>query len=237
MSDAIFRPDFDPDAHRAAYRAAEPFPHVVVDGLFDEALAEALLADFPSPDDEVWRSFQNRRESKLGYDYHTSLGATIHRFMTFMSSPPALDLLERLTGIDGLIPDPYYGGAGPHQILPGGYLKIHADFNVHPKLHLDRRLNLLLYLNRGWDEAWGGALELWATDMSRCVERIPPLFNRTVVFSTTSVSFHGHPEPLACPPGHSRKSLSFYYYTAGRPEAERSEAHDTLFQKRFDDEW
>lgn len=232
-----FNPDFDPTAHRAAYQSADPFPHVAVDGLFDAALAESLLGEFPSPDDEVWRSFQNQREAKLGYDYHNVLGERISRFMTFMSSPPALEMLERLTGIDGLIPDPYYGGAGPHQILPGGYLKIHADFNVHPKLHLDRRLNLLLYLNRDWDESWGGALELWATDMSRCVARIPPLFNRTVVFSTTSDSFHGHPEPLACPPGRSRKSLSFYYYTAGRPESERAEAHDTLFQKRFDDEW
>jgi hypothetical protein len=233
----VFRSDFEPDAHRAAYQQAEPFPHAVVDRLFDDDVLDSLLAEFPAPDDEVWRSFENRRESKLGYDYHAVLGERISRFMVLMGSPPVLELLERWTGIEGLIPDPYFGGAGPHQILPGGFLKIHADFNVHPKLHLDRRLNLLLYLNRDWREEWGGALELWATDMSRCVERIPPLWNRTVLFSTTSDSFHGHPEPLACPPGRSRKSLSFYYYTAGRPEEERAAVHDTLFRRRFEDEW
>ena len=118
-----------------------------------------------------------------------------------MSSPPVLRFLEALTGIEGLIPDPYFGGAGPHQILPGGFLKVHADFNWHPLLKLDRRLNLLVYLNKDWREEYGGQLELWDRDMARCERQILPVFNRTVVFSTTDFSFHGHPRPLACPGG------------------------------------
>ncbi len=229
--------DFDPDAHADKYRSASPFPHIVLDGLFDADLVERLLGAFPKPDGLEWRRFENQQERKLGYDYHSTLSDPLARFLVFMGTPPVLELLERLTGIDGLIPDPYYGGAGPHQILPGGFLKIHADFNVHPKLGLDRRLNLLLYLNKDWREEYGGHLELWSRDMSRCEQRILPLFNRTVVFSTTSDSYHGHPEPLRCPEGSSRKSLSFYYYTNGRPDQERSAAHDTHFQKRHPAEW
>ena len=106
---------------------------------------------------------------------------------------------------------------------------MHADFNVHPKLKLDRRLNMLIYLNKDWREEYGGHLELWDQSGKTCRKRILPMFNRTVVFSTTDRSFHGHPHPLTCPPGMTRKSVSLYYYTAGRPPEERSVAHDTLF--------
>lgn len=229
--------NLDPAQHRSAYAAALPFPHIALDGLFPDEDLERVLAEFPSPSDEGWKSFENRREKKLGYQAGLALGDGIHRFMTWMSSPPVLGFLEELTGIDGLIPDPYFGGGGPHQIVAGGFLKIHSDFNWHPKLRLDRRLNVLVYLNKDWPESYGGALELWDREMTRCVTRIPPLFNRTVVFSTTDTSYHGHPTPLACPPERSRKSVSFYYYTSGRPEEERSQPHDTIFRKRHDDEW
>ena len=89
-----------------------------------------------------------------------------------MNSFEMLLWLEAVTGIEGLIPDPYFGGGGLHQIEPGGFLKVHADFNVHPKLNLDRRLNMLIYLNRDWKDEYGGHLELWERDMSRCRARI-----------------------------------------------------------------
>jgi hypothetical protein len=77
---------------------------------------------------------------------------------------------------------------------------------------------VLLYLNREWEPAWGGELQLWSQNMKRCEQRIVPVFNRLVVFSTTERSFHGHPEPLSCPEDRSRRSLALYYYSAGRPE-------------------
>jgi Rps23 Pro-64 3,4-dihydroxylase Tpa1-like proline 4-hydroxylase len=121
---------------------------------------------------------------------------------------------------------------GLHQIERGGFLDVHIDFNVHPKLRLDRRLNMLIYLNHDWPEEYGGHLELWSRDMTSCEKRILPLFNRTVIFSTTDGSFHGHPRPLSCPEGRTRKSVSLYYYTSGRPEEERSPAHDTIFSSQ-----
>jgi Rps23 Pro-64 3,4-dihydroxylase Tpa1-like proline 4-hydroxylase len=102
---------------------------------------------------------------------------------------------------------------------------------VHPKLKLDRRVNMLIYLNRDWRDEWGGHLDLWDASMKERRQSIAPMFNRTVVFSTTDTSFHGHPHPLATPLGVTRKSVSLYYYTAGRPEHERSAAHDTIFKE------
>jgi Rps23 Pro-64 3,4-dihydroxylase Tpa1-like proline 4-hydroxylase len=224
----------DPALLRERYQTARPFPHIAIDGLFDAALLEEVLADFPGPHDIEWQRFENATEKKLGYSYRTMLPPRLRSFLFEMSTPRVLGFLEQLTGIEGLIPDPYFGGAGPHQILPGGFLKIHADFNWHPLMKLDRRLNLLVYLNQDWQEDYGGHLELWDRDMLACEARILPLFNRTVVFSTTDFSFHGHPRPLSCPPGRSRKSVSFYYYTNGRPDEERSAPHDTIFREPHD---
>jgi hypothetical protein len=227
----------DPSQLRERYVSARPFPHIAVDGLFPDEVLAAVLADFPRPDEIEWASFDNATERKLGYRYTSPLKPRLRDFLWEMSSPPVLQFLEAMTGIEGLIPDPYFGGAGPHQILPGGFLKVHTDFNWHPLLKLDRRLNLLVYLNADWREEYGGHLELWDREMTRCEQRILPVFNRTVVFNTTDFSFHGHPAPLACPEGRSRKSVSFYYYTNGRPEAERSAPHDTIFKKTHDHDW
>src|SRR6476659_8385974 len=152
----------DPGSFRDQYARAEPFPHIVIDGLFDDADLERVLREFPSPDQMRWTRFDNDREKKLGF-YHESsvISDAVRRFLDAMNGFEMLLFLEQLNGISGLIPDPYFGGGGLHQIEPGGFLKVHADFNVHPKLKLDRRLNMLIYLNRDWKEEYGGHLELW----------------------------------------------------------------------------
>ncbi len=109
---------------------------------------------------------------------------------------------------------------------------MHADFNRHKKLKLDRRLNVLLYLNQNWKEEYGGHFELWNEDISASVRKILPVFNRMAMFSTTSTSYHGHPTPLSCPPDRTRKSIAIYYYSNGRPEEEQRDGHNTLFQAR-----
>jgi hypothetical protein len=148
------------------------------------------------------------------------------------NSPGCLQFLETLTGIGNLMSDPYFEGGGLHQIEPGGFLKVHADFNWHPRLRLDRRLNLIVYLNKDWREEYNGHLELWDRSMSRAVRKVLPVFNRAVVFSTTSWAYHGHPEKLACPSGQTRKSLALYYYTNGRPEHEKEASHGVLWKER-----
>ena len=227
----------DPQALHDPYVQAQPFPHIVLDNLFPDEVLDQVLAEFPRPDEIAWRKFDNPTERKLGYWHESELRPALERFLWRMSSPPVLQFLQTLTGIDGLIPDPYFGGAGPHQILPGGFLKVHVDFNWPPLLKLDRRLNLIVYLNKDWKEEYGGHIELWNRDVTRCERKVLPVFNRTILFSTTDFSYHGHPEPLACPEGRSRKSVSFYYYTNGRPDEERSAPHDTIFRKTHDHDW
>ncbi|MEE9394563.1 MAG: 2OG-Fe(II) oxygenase, partial [Planctomycetota bacterium] len=180
---------------------------------------------------DVWQSFSDENEIKRGYHYETLLQFDLQAFLFLMNSPIMLLFLEELTGIPNLISDPYFGGGGPHRIEKGGFLKVHTDFNRHPKLRLYRRLNLLVYLNHDWPEEYGGHLELWDRDLSNCTSRILPTFNRTVVFETSDHSWHGHPHPLSCPSDRSRQSIGFYYYTAAKPEEGYEEDHPTVFRK------
>jgi hypothetical protein len=100
---------------------------------------------------------------------------------------------------------------------------VHADFTAHHTEETwQRRVNLLLYLNPRWDPEWGGELELWSTDMARCERTIAPVGNRVVLFSTGEDAYHGHPEPLRCPPGVARQSMALYYFTEERAPQVRS---------------
>lgn len=219
----------DPTQLAPVYQGAKPFPHIAVDSLFDDQALRQVLADFPAPGSTPWVHFSNELEEKLGFDYRrTIISERVRRFLDAMNGFEMIEFLERLTGIDGLIPDPYFGGGGLHQIERGGFLKLHVDFNFHPKLRLHRRLNMLIFLNEEWREEYGGHLELWDRDVTTCVERILPVFNRTVVFSTGEESYHGHPHPLTCPPDRTRKSISLYYYTAVAADAVAP--HDTVFR-------
>ena len=216
---------------RRAYATAEPFPHIVLDGFLRDHVAAALEAKFPKVDHRLWKHHLHFHSHKFACNRWAAMPPLFQAVLGELNSLPMLAYLEALTGIPDLGADDDLEGGGLHQITSGGFLKIHADFNYHPATGFHRRLNLLVYLNRGWDAAWDGTLELWSPDMDRCVRSIAPLLNRCVVFSTTDLSYHGHPRPLASPPGVTRKSLALYYYTPARPEAEWSRPHSTLYRR------
>lgn len=203
-----------------------------MDDFLPEGVLDAVLAEFPRPQDAEWIEFDSATQRKLASKDDSVMGPHTRSLLHELNASAFVDFLERLTGIEGLVGDPHLEGGGLHQIIPGGHLKVHADFNRHPRLQLERRLNVLIYLNRNWQDEYGGGFELWDEHMTGCVERVMPLFNRCVVFSTTSTSYHGHPEPLACPEGETRKSLALYYYSRDRPREEVAAAHNTLFQAR-----
>ena len=214
------------------YKNARPFPHIYFDDFLPVEAAEAALKDFPEPKQLTWTEFDKPTERKLAFDEVEKLPPSVRDVLYFLNSRPMLQFLEVLTGIQGVISDPYYVGGGLHQIKPGGNLEVHADLNFHTKLKLDRRINVLVYLNKDWKEEYGGHFELWNRDMTAAEQKILPLFNRCAIFSTTSFSYHGHPTPLSCPPDRTRKSMATYYYSNGRPEEEVGDAHSTLFQAR-----
>jgi Rps23 Pro-64 3,4-dihydroxylase Tpa1-like proline 4-hydroxylase len=216
-------------AHAEAYQSAQPFPHVVLDGVFDAGLLDQVLAEFDAMDRASWHYTERETERKYSSEDFQHFGPVTRAVFAQFNSASFLAFLEKLTGIAGLVPDPHLRGGGLHEIRAGGKLGVHADFNFYPRLKLYRRLNLLLYLNRDWGEDWGGDLELWDRTGTQCVRRIAPLFNRTVIFDTSNFSYHGHPRLLQCPPERSRKSLALYYYTVEAPADDDQTPHTTVF--------
>ena len=197
-----------------AYVAAQPFPHVVIDDFLPAPLLEACLAEFDRSRHDQQVMFDRPQERLKRQYLPDELSPQMRAFFYGFNSRPFLRLIENITGIKGLIPDPYFSGGGFHEIHTGGHLSVHADFNHHVVMNLERRINVLIYLNHGWEDAYGGQLELWENDMSACARSIIPEFNRCVIFNTTSNSNHGNPHPVAHPDGISRKSIALYYYTA-----------------------
>ena len=202
------------DELKERYAGADPFPHIVIDDFITPDILDACLEffpDSPDPDSQTFDRDQERFKTSFNPDF---LLAQLRSFFYALNSQPFISFLENMTGVEGLIPDPYFLGGGFHETKQGGHLGVHADFNLQPKLKLERRLNLLIYLNKDWEEGYGGELELWDRGMEACVQRVVPSFNRCVVFSTNATSFHGHPGPVNHPRNIPRRSIALYYYTA-----------------------
>lgn len=220
--------NFFNETKREATVCLEPFKHLVIDDFLHEDVANTLADQFPKVDDN-WYKYDNVFEKKRAIDDISNMPAVHSITLSMFNMRPMIEMLERLTNIKGLIPDPWLRGGGLHQILPGGKLDIHIDFNKHHHLNLHRRLNVLLYLNKDWKEEYGGHLELWDQDMNHCVKKISPIFNRLVIFETTDTAYHGHPDPLMCPEGMTRKSMAWYFYTR---DGSLVEPHSTMFKAR-----
>ncbi|MGD0882477.1 MAG: 2OG-Fe(II) oxygenase [Acidimicrobiales bacterium] len=208
---------------RERYRSATPFPHIAVDGFLLPEVARVAVTEVPPVDREHWTNYVHANERKFANTDPTTWGPTLQTVWQELTSPEFLAILSELTGIADLVPDPALEGAGLHQTKSGGFLNIHADFTVHPrKRHWHRRANLLVYLNEDWPAAYGGDLELWSRDMTTREQVIAPIANRAVIFTTGADTWHGHPDPLRCPPDRARQSLAIYYYTVEDAPVARS---------------
>ena len=198
------------------FAAARPFPNMVIDGFFSEEMASALEPVFPEMASSLrWHRYDNPIEKKFARDDVASIPAAARAFAA-LQSEEFLGRLRALTGIEDLEADPHLHGAGLHYHPRGGKLDMHLDYSLHPVTGRERRLNLIVYLNRGWREAWGGAVELWDESCSRCERSVLPEWNRAIIFRTSHMSFHGLPRPIRCPAGTGRKSLAIYYMAPWR---------------------
>ena len=211
-----------------SFRSAQPFQHCVFDDFLPQDVFDLLVREFPGPHDIDWQLHgpgrtqwaRDKNIAKLGTSDETKFGDFTRHFMGQLNSGIFLSFLEKLCGTRGIIPDASYNHCGMHSTGPGGRLMMHTDVNRHPlgnQMH--QYLNLIVYLNPGWKEEYGGHLELW-DDKRQPVHRFLPAANRAVLFNAGTRSLHGHPHPLTCPPDRRRNSLAVYYYLRDRPASE-----------------
>lgn len=197
---------------KARFKSATPFPHVVIDGFFEEHLAESLLAQFPPLTEAPWIHYHNPIEEKFALNRFDSENTQLFKkLFDMLQSEETVRLIQAVTGIDELEADPTLHGAGLHCHPPGGKLDMHLDYSLHPILKKERRVNLIVYLNRDWKESYGGDIQLWDTEFKEAKQRVFPFFNRAVIFQTNDISYHGMPQMIRCPEGNSRKSVAIYY--------------------------
>ncbi len=196
----------------------EPFDHWIIDDFFPPDKAQRITENFPAYDDERWYFYENAIENKKTLQNWLRFPPEIYQTLQDLCSNDFIETIKSMTGIKNLYPDYGLHGGGLHMHGRGGNLNIHKDYSIHPRLKLQRKLNLIVYMSDDWDPTWGGGLELWSNNPKtnrpkELVKTVEPKFNRAILFDTTQNSWHGLPKPLTCPEGKYRKSLAVYYLT------------------------
>lgn len=210
----------------------EPYPHAVYDNFLPLSFADKIYKELKNIDvNEHWYKYDNQLEKKRATDRWELFPPNTAHFLMSTLAKPFISVIEEKFNIKGLIGDGALRGGGIHIHFPGTKLDIHKDFTFHNDLKLWRRVNAIWFANKEWDPEWNGFLELWNADMTECVRKIFPKFNRLVVFEAPNAN-HGLPDPLACPEGHRRMTLAMYYYTAEKPKNIPDEKRSTTFLRR-----
>ena len=204
---------------REGFLNNEPFNHVIIDNFFTEETVNNLLLEFPNYESEKWDfHYSNAIENKKACNHWDKFPKTTYLVMSYLCGPEFKKIVEDITGQKSVQADVGLHGGGWHAHKTNGKLNIHLDYSIHPKLGLERKYNLIIYLTPNWLPEWSGGLELWSHDdaTGRAKERVALVenqFNRAVLFDTTQNSWHGLPDNLNCPDGEMRRSLAIYYVT------------------------
>ena len=201
-----------------SYNGAFPYDYCVVDNFFDVDLANELSNEFPDFDDPIWHQYDNPIEIKKVSNLWNIFPPTTYHVFNQLNSPEFVNYLAKISNIDNLYADNGLNGGGWHMLKNGGKLNPHLDYSLHPKMPLQRKINLIVYLNQNWKEGWGGELGLWSsaedgTKPIKIEKTITPIFNRAIFFDTTMHSWHGLYNIVNSPPEEFRKSLAIYYLT------------------------
>jgi 2OG-Fe(II) oxygenase superfamily len=208
-------------AYKMTYQEADPFPNIFFRNFFNEAILSEVLTEFEALERKHFRAVETRNERRNILSEPRFFGEKTNALIHFLHSKDFLNFLKTISDIEEtLMVDPYFDECGLHETVNGGYLKVHTDFNKHHLSKLDKRLSINIYLNKNWRSDYGGQLELWDDEMKQSIKKIEPEFNTMSLFSTTDFSYHGVPNPLNCPPSISRKAISLFYYSNGRPAHE-----------------
>lgn len=211
---------------------AKPFPHCVIDDFFEKDIALKLSQEFPDYNDpNIWSVYRNAIENKKLTPHWDLFPKTTYQVFTLMNTPEFVEKIKQITGIPDLVADYGMHGGGWHMHTRGGKLNMHKDYSIHPKLGMERRINIIIYMTPEWKSEWNGGLEFWSHDSEKnlpkeCVTKIENHFNRAVIFDTASNSWHGLPHEIICPEGVYRKSLAIYYISPARVTAE---SHDRAY--------
>ena len=200
------------DKLNTQFNNAEPFEHIIIPNFLNEKYAELLHTQFPQDiDSSNWHKYYNPIELKYANDNIEHFPEELKQLFYLLSTKEISEKFSKLSNIQDLEHDPYLHGAGLHVHPRDGRLHVHLDYEKHPHLNKERRLNLILYLTKDWKPEWNGDTQLWDKDMTKCIVRSHVQFNSAIIFKTNETSWHGVPENITCPEGMLRKTFAYYY--------------------------
>jgi Rps23 Pro-64 3,4-dihydroxylase Tpa1-like proline 4-hydroxylase len=214
------------------FQSKKPFKFVEFDDFFLAEKAEEIYQDYPAIENESWDGTTYLDQKNKFRKSEFENGSVLDKVFKELNSPTFLNWLQEVTQLeDTIIADAGLFGGGLHQSTNGAFLNVHVDYNIHPDTKFHRRLNVIIYMNKDWQDDYEGHLELWdfSGENKVLLAKIAPTFNRCVIFETNEVSFHGHPKALKTPKHVNRKSIATYYYTKTRPAQESVADHNTIY--------
>ena len=216
----------------------EPFKHLVIENFLPDGLANICLSSFPELGDASWE-YANDKDIEVKYrtawESELDIPEGLVDAVRILNSSIVLKAMGDRFAINKLVPDAYFTGGGLNAMMRGGLLDVHVDGNYHDATGLNRRLNALIYLNKGWLPSWGGEFGAYDSNGKVCLKKVSPTFNKLVIFDSHDFSYHGLPDPIAFPIGEVRKSIILYYYTAEQRPAHLiavKDPHSALWVKR-----
>lgn len=200
---------FDADTE---FNSLKP-PMVVIDDFLPKDIAIGMYNEIVDSDKSTWREFT--RNGSLMYEQN-NMAYTPKAFevISYLHSRNAIESLEKLTGIKGLLPDPKLIGAGYSWASKGSTLQPHTDFNWNEQSQLHRALSLIIYLTPDWKPEWNGGLDFYDEKQENVVNHVDCLFNRCLIWKYEKLGWHGHVKPLDCPEDIGRTTIRVFYYTS-----------------------
>jgi Rps23 Pro-64 3,4-dihydroxylase Tpa1-like proline 4-hydroxylase len=229
----MLRP-YDREQLKQQFNGQRPFRWFTIPNFLEDDFAREVVAAYPSFDQSRQQGFEFKtvnEQKKVQITDSARFPAPVKKLAEALSSPKWLEDLAYITNMPKLLADDKLEGGGMHITGAGGRLDVHVDFNYLEGRDLHRRLNILVYLNPDWQEAWGGNIELWDPEVKNRLQAFSPVLNRCVVFETNEISYHGV-SPVTCPENVARRSFAAYYYTAEAPPGWKGQTHSTVFRAR-----
>lgn len=208
------------------YAHGSPVPWIFFDNFLPTPVLKKVQKEVNNIPQHLWSNF-TRNGSMMMECNNLKFSPFIRELVMNLNSSEFLLWLESITGIKRLIPDPHLIGAGMMRCGTGHSLQLHTDFNWNEQLHLNRALSLILYISKDWQESWGGGLEFWNFEKTKCLHTISPNPNRLLIWNYDERLIHGHPTPINCPEDEFRDGLRLFYFTSNAVPA--SPPHRSLY--------
>ena len=206
------------------FHAPGRIPSCQVLDLLPTDLAEGIYDRFPASDAMMLkRSIKENKHVAAQMDaFDPLLEEAVYAFQ----DPRVVEQIAQISGLRTLEPDVDLYAGGISAMSKGAYLRPHLD-NSHDKDRQRYRvLNLLYYITPGWQEDYGGSLQLWDEGPRGKPRTFPSLFNSLVIMLTNKGSWHSvnqvHHDGRRC-------CVSNYYFSRQSPD-EGEYFHATSFR-------